>query len=59
MQNTNLQIPDHPITHNFDVMYFPGASYIAMSLSKEEMPITPEGVLYVNSQPLAFTTINS
>ncbi len=59
VKNTNLQIPDHPITHNFDVMYFPGASYIAMSLSKEEMPITPEGVLYVNSQPLAFTTINS
>ncbi|MBM31268.1 MAG: hypothetical protein CL764_00245 [Chloroflexi bacterium] len=59
VKNTNLQIPDHPITHNFDVMYFPGASYIGMSLSQEEMPITPEGVLYVNSQPLAFTTINS
>ena len=59
VKNTNLQIPEHPITHNFDVMYFPGASYIGMSLSDEEIPITPEGVLYVNSKPLAFTTINS
>jgi ABC-type uncharacterized transport system involved in gliding motility auxiliary subunit len=59
VKNTNLQIPEHPITHNFDVMYFPGASYIAMSLSDDEIPITPEGVLYVNSKPLAFTTINS
>ena len=59
VKNTNLQIPDHPITHNFDVMYFPGASYIGMSLADDEIPITPEGVLYVNSKPLAFTTINS
>ena len=59
IKDSNLQIPDHPITHNFDVIYFPGSKFIGMSLSNEEIPITDEGIPYVKSEPIAYTTISS
>ena len=59
IKDSNLQIPDHPITHNFDVIYFPGSKFIGMSLSNEEIPITDEGIPYVKAEPIAYTTISS
>ena len=40
---SNHQIPDHPITHNFDVMYFPGSKFIGLSLRPDEIKITQNG----------------
>lgn len=59
IKDSNLQIPDHPITHNFDVIYFPGSKFIGMSLTNEEIPITEEGLPYVKAEPIAYTTISS
>ena len=59
IKDSNLQIPDHPITHNFDVIYFPGSKFIGMSLTNEEIPITEEGLPHVKAEPIAYTTISS
>ncbi len=59
IKDSNLQMPDHPITHNFDVIYFPGSKFIGLSLMPEEIPITEDGVPYVKADPLAYTTISS
>ena len=59
IKDSNLQIPDHPITHNFDVIYFPGSKFIGLSLMPEEIPITDEGTPYIKADPLAYTTISS
>ena len=59
IKDSNLQIPDHPITHNFDVIYFPGSKFIGLSLMPEEIPITDEGTPYIKAEPLAYTTISS
>ena len=59
IKDSNLQIPDHPITHNFDVIYFPGSKFIGLSLPPEEIPVTEDGVPYIKADPLAYTTISS
>ncbi|MFL2642721.1 MAG: Gldg family protein, partial [Dehalococcoidia bacterium] len=59
IKDSNSQIPDHPITHNFDVIYFPGSKFIGLSLMPEEIPITDEGVPYIKADPIAYTTISS
>ena len=59
IKDSNLQMPDHPITHNFDVIYFPGSKFIGLSLMPDEIPITEEGIPYVKADPLAYTTISS
>ena len=59
IKDSNLQIPDHPITHNFDVIYFPGSKFIGLSLLPEEIPVTEDGVPYIKADPLAYTTISS
>ena len=59
VKDTNMQIPDHPITHNFDVMYFPGSKFVGLSLKPEEIPTTPEGEPFLKAEPIAYTTLNS
>ena len=59
IKDSNLQIPEHPITHNFDVMYFPGSRFIGLSLRPDEIPLTENGVPYINAEPIAYTTLNS
>tara|TARA_B100000941_G_scaffold270904_1_gene229200 strand:- start:296 stop:2059 length:1764 start_codon:yes stop_codon:yes gene_type:complete len=59
IKDSNLQIPEHPITHNFDVVYFPGSKFIGLSLTNQEIPITEDGIPYVKAEPLAYTTISS
>ena len=59
VKDTNLQMPDHPITHDFDVIYFPGAKFIGMSVRAEEIPVTNDGEPYIKAEPLAYTTLNS
>jgi ABC-type uncharacterized transport system involved in gliding motility auxiliary subunit len=59
VKDTNLQMPEHPITHDFDVIYFPGSRFIGMSLRPEEIPVTDDGVPHIKADPLAYTTLNS
>ncbi len=59
IKDSNLQIPEHPITHNFDVMYFPGSKFIGLSLKPDEIALTENGRPYINAEPIAYTTLNS
>jgi hypothetical protein len=59
IKDSNLQIPEHPITHNFDVMYFPGSKFIGLSLKPDEITLTENGRPYINAEPIAYTTLNS
>jgi len=59
IKDSNLQIPEHPITHNFDVMYFPGSKFIGLSLRPDEISLTENGTPYINAEPIAYTTLNS
>ena len=59
VKDTNMQMPDHPITHDFDVIYFPGSKFIGMSVRPQEIPVTDEGDPYIKAEPLAYTTLNS
>ena len=59
IKDSNLQIPDHPITHNFDVMYFPGSKFIGLSLRPDEIKITQNGRPHIKAEPIAYTTLNS
>ncbi len=58
-KNTNQQISRHSITANFDVLYFPGAAYVGISIDPETIPITPEGLPYVSPVALVTTTLYS
>jgi len=59
VKNTNLQIPPHTITAGFDVLYFPGAAYVGVSIEPDTVPLTPEGRPYVMPTSLAITTAYS
>ena len=59
VKNTNLQISPHTITAGFDVLYFPGAAYIGVTITPETVPVTPEGHPYVIPLDLAITTAYS
>ena len=59
VKNTNLQIPPHDITSGFDVLYFPGAAYVGVSIRPDTVPLTPDGRPYVTPESLATTTLYS
>jgi len=59
VKNSNLQIAPHPITADFDVLYFPGAAFVGVSIDPETMPLTPEGLPYIYPTSLATTTLYS
>ena len=59
LKKTNGQILPHEITKDFDVLYFPGSTYIGSAYSPDTIPITENGEPFVKHVPLAFTTLES
>lgn len=59
LKKTNGQILPHEITKDFDVLYFPGSTYIGSAYSPHTIPITENGEPFVKHVPLAFTTLES
>ena len=59
LKKTNGQILPHEITKDFDVLYFPGSTYIGSAYSPDTIPITENGEPFVIHVPLAFTTLES
>jgi hypothetical protein len=59
VKNTNSQLPSHPLTEDFDVLYLPGSTYYSYSLDPETIPLTEEGVPYVRQEIVAISTLNS
>ncbi|MSQ08072.1 MAG: hypothetical protein EXR44_02040 [Dehalococcoidia bacterium] len=59
IKKSNGQIPAHRITDGFDVLYFPGAGYLATTVTRDTVPITSQGRPYVAIDLLASTTLSS
>ena len=59
VKNTNSQLPPHPLTEDFDVLYFPGSAFYSYSLDPETIPLTEEGIPYVRQDIVAISTLNS
>lgn len=59
IKNTNSQLPEHPLTEDFDVLYMPGATSFSYSLDPQTIPLTDEGIPYVRLELVAISTLNS
>lgn len=59
VKNTNGQLPEHPLTEDFDVLYMPGATSFSYSIDPETIPLTDEGIPYVRQELVAISTLNS
>ncbi|MEX0761034.1 MAG: GldG family protein [Dehalococcoidia bacterium] len=56
---SNGQIPSHEVTENFDVLYFPGSAYVAVTVEPEAVPLADSGEPYVSRELLVTSTLNS
>lgn len=59
IKNTNSQLPGHPLTEDFDVLYMPGATSFSYSIDPQTIPLTDEGIPYVRLELVAISTLNS
>ena len=59
IKNTNSQLPEHPLTEGFDVLYMPGSTYYLYSIDPQTIPLTDEGIPYVRQELVAISTLNS
>jgi hypothetical protein len=59
IKRSNQQLPPHEITADFDVLYLPGSTYLGTSVDPNSIPVTDSGVLYVQQQALAISTLSS
>jgi ABC-type uncharacterized transport system involved in gliding motility auxiliary subunit len=59
VKKSNSQMPSHAITEDFDVLYVPGATFIASTVDPATVPLTENGRPYVSPSVLAQSTLNS
>ncbi len=59
IKNTNSQLPEHPLTEDFDVLYMPGSTSFTYSIDPQTIPLTDEGIPYVRQELVAISTLNS
>lgn len=59
IKNTNSQLPGHPLTEDFDVLYMPGATSFSYTIDPQTIPLTDEGIPYVRQELVAISTLNS
>ena len=59
IKNTNSQLPAHPLTEDFDVLYMPGSTFYSYNIDPQTIPLTDEGIPYVRLELVAISTLNS
>ncbi len=59
IKNTNSQLPGHPLTEDFDVLYMPGATHYQYGIDPQTIPLTDTGIPYVRMELVAISTLNS
>lgn len=59
IKKSNGQLPPHQVTDGFDVLYLPGALYLAATVPADIVPVTENGQPYVIQSLLASTTLSS
>lgn len=59
IKKSNGQIPPHPVTSGFEVLYMPGTTHLAWAIDPLSVPIVGDNTPLVNQGILASTTLNS
>ncbi len=59
VKKSNSQLPPHPVTDGFEVLYLPGTSHFAWSIDPQSVPLANEVTPLVIQRILASTTLNS
>ena len=59
IKNTNSQLPAHPLTADFDVLYMPGSTSFSYAIDPQTIPLTDSGIPYVRQELVAISTLNS
>ena len=59
VKKSNGQLPPHPITSDFEVLYLPGSTHFAWSIDPETIPLHNGTIPIIQQYFLASTTLNS
>lgn len=59
IKKSNGQLPYHPITSDFEVLYLPGSTHFAWSIDPETVPLFDENTPIIQQYSLASTSISS
>ncbi len=59
VKKSNSQLPPHPVTDGFEVLYLPGSAHFAWAIDPLSVPLADETTPYVRQQILASTTLSS
>lgn len=59
IKKSNGQLPYHPITSDFEVLYLPGATHFAWSIDPATVPLFDENTPIIQQYSLASTSISS
>ncbi len=59
IKRSNQQFPPHEISPEFDVLYFPGSTYLATTVDPVTIPQTDTGVPFVEHRVIATSTLAS
>ncbi len=59
VKKSNGQIPAHPVTIGFEVLYMPGTTHFGWAMDPEAIPLVEDNTPLVKQGILASTTINS
>jgi hypothetical protein len=59
VKKSNGQIPVHPVTIGFEVLYMPGTTHFGWAMDPEAIPLVEDNTPLVKQGILASTTINS
>lgn len=59
IKRSNQQFPPHEISPDFDVLYFPGSTYLATTVNPTTIPVTNTGTPFVQYRVIATSTLAS
>tara|TARA_A100001037_G_scaffold218385_1_gene196262 strand:- start:570 stop:2327 length:1758 start_codon:yes stop_codon:yes gene_type:complete len=59
VKKSNSQLPPHPVTDGFEVLYMPGATHFGWAIDPLSIPLVDELTPLVSQRILASTTISS
>jgi hypothetical protein len=59
IKKSNGQLPPHPVTEGFEVLYMPGATHFGWAIDPATVPIVGENTPLVTQRILASTTLSS
>ena len=59
VKKSNAQLPPHPVTDGFEVLYLPGSTHFAWAIDPQSVPLADEVTPLIRQNILASTTLSS